>query len=74
LSNAYKWRDTQNAVKEPDQLFDGRHFFRKTLQLNFWRPGDNIDEHEEEIRFGVPIDKSELYETEEGLAYRWVYR
>jgi len=26
----------------------------KTLQLNFWRPGDTMLEHEKEIRYGVP--------------------
>jgi hypothetical protein len=61
-------------VSPDDPPLAGRRFYRKTLQLNFWRPGDEIDEHEEEIRFGVPLDKADLYDSEEGVAYRWVYR
>ena len=74
LSNAYKWRDPQTGISADDPPLTGRRFFRKTLQLNFWRPGDDIDEHEEEIRFGAPVDKADLYGSKEGLAYRWVYR
>ena len=29
---------------------------KKTLQLNFWRPGDTVDPNEEEIRFGCRLD------------------
>ena len=55
LTNAYRWDD------KPD---GGRRIFRKTLQLNFWRPGDDIDEHEQEIRYGIPGE----------VDYRWVYK
>lgn len=55
LSSAYRWQD------EPD---GSRRFFRKTLMLNFWRPGDRFDEQESEIRFGAPDE----------VDYRWVYR
>jgi len=41
LTNAYRWEDTPN----------GRWFARKTLRLDFWRPGDEFDEQESEIRF-----------------------
>ncbi|MBX7165303.1 MAG: hypothetical protein K1X74_03050 [Pirellulales bacterium] len=54
LSTAYRWEDT-------DQ---GRTFTHKTLQLNFWRPSDELHEHEAEIRLGLPGD----------VDYRWVYR
>ena len=30
-------------------------FKRKTLQINFWRPGDEIEEAEDSIRYGVPF-------------------
>ena len=54
----------------------------KTLQLNFWRPGDAEDEHEEEIRYGVPsvTDPSEQaeicarYKISQRVDYLWVYR
>lgn len=54
LTNAYRWEDTPQ----------GRKFARKTLQLNFWRPGDEFDPHEKEIRLGAPGE----------VDYRWVYR
>ncbi len=28
---------------------------RKNIQLNFWRPGDAIDEEDDEIDFGIPL-------------------
>jgi len=54
----------------------------KTLQLNFWRPSDPIDEHEEEIRYGVPsvTDPTEQasicarYNIPRRVDYLWVYR
>ena len=46
LTNAFRFED----------LGDGtRRYTYKTLQLNFWRPGDSVYEHEKEIRYGVPI-------------------
>jgi hypothetical protein len=55
---------------------------KKVLQLNFWRPGDSIFEHERELRFGVPIEDDPVaqdavlrgYGLEERLDYLWVYR
>ena len=52
----------------------GRSFVRKTLQLNFWRPGDELLQDEREIRYGVPVGKADLYGVDDGVAYRWVYR
>lgn len=74
LSNAYRWNDPEGAYKAGDPFGKGRQFFRKTLQLNFWRPGDDIRENEDEIRFGVPAGKSSLYDCHEGVAHRWTYR
>jgi hypothetical protein len=54
LTNAYRWEDTP----------EGRKLRLKTLELNFWRPGDSLHEHESEIRYG----------SAEGVDYRWVYR
>lgn len=74
LTNAYRWMDPSNAYRAGDPPGQGRQFVRKTLQLNFWRPGDEYSEHEREIRFGVPLGKADLYDVQEGVAYRWVYR
>ena len=71
-----------NAFRlEPSQT--GRIVQRmKTLQLNFWRPGDTVNEHEEEIRYGVPsvTDPNEQaaicarYNIPRRVDYLWVYR
>ena len=64
LTNAYKWSDVTGKFKPGDPLGTGRHLLRKTLKLNFWRPGDAIDPKEKQIRFGIPGE----------LDYEWVYR
>ncbi len=74
LTNAYRWEDTPGAFKPGDRPGKGRRFARKMLQLNFWSPGDELLEHEREIRFGVAPGKADLYGVSEGVAYRWVYR
>jgi hypothetical protein len=74
LSNAYRWQDEPGALQPGDPPGKGRRFERKTLQLNYWRPGDELDENEREIRYGVPVGKSSLYDVRDGVAYRWVYR
>lgn len=59
LSGAYQWTQKPGAAA-PAQ----RDIKLKTLQLNFWRPGDSFYEHESEIRYGAPGD----------VDYRWIYR
>jgi hypothetical protein len=74
LTNAYKWTDPEGAFQAGDSAGRGRKFSRKTLQLNFWRPGDSLDPNEREIRFGVAPGDASLYAAGEGVAYQWVYR
>ena len=74
LTNSYRWVDPQGAYQAGDPPGKGRRFQRKVLQLNFWRPGDDIEPHEREIRFGIPPENAHIYGPEEGLAYRWVFR
>jgi hypothetical protein len=64
LTNAYRWTDTPTGQKGGSVPAEGRKLLRKTLRLNFWRPGDEYFESESEIRFGIPgrVD------------YEWVYR
>jgi hypothetical protein len=64
LTNAYRWSDKPGAFKPGDPLGKGRNLQKKTLKLNFWRPGDAIAPKEKEIRFGIPGE----------LDYEWVYR
>ncbi len=74
LTNAYKWEDPEGAYQAGDPPATGRRFARKKLQLNFWRPGDERDPDEREIRFGVAPGEGALYDAGEGVAYQWVYR
>jgi hypothetical protein len=74
LSNAYQWQDTPAAYKPGDPPGTGRQFVRKTLQLNFWRPGDELMQTERELRYGVPPGKADVYDVADGVAYRWLFR
>jgi hypothetical protein len=74
LTNAYRWTDTPTAYHAGDTPGRGRQFVHKMLQLNFWRPGDELMPNEREFRYGVPLDKATLYNVGDGVAYRWVYR
>lgn len=67
---------------EQDGEGDEAPYRRKSLQLNFFRPGDAMAQTEDIIRFGVPsfedpeeqayiLDK---YSLPEPLNYRWVFR
>jgi hypothetical protein len=66
LTNAYQWVDDPSQFQDPNQVWvgKGRRMSLKTLKLNFWRPADEVNPHEEEIRFGMPG----------GVDYEWVYR
>jgi len=74
LSRALQWHDSPGVYQPGDLPGKGRKFLRKTLQLNFWRPGDALAENEREIRYGIPPGHAEFYDCDEGVAYRWIYR
>ena len=74
LTNAYRWKDDPQGFQPGSPAGKGRRLFKKTLQLNFWRPGDTMTEYEGEIRFGVAPGYADYYGTTEGVAHRWVYR
>lgn len=74
LTNAYKWQDPSGAYQLGDIPGTGRQLSHKKLQLNFWRPGDTYAEEEREIRYGPAPGKADLYDSGEGVAYRWIYR
>lgn len=65
LTNAYRYVDPPGAFKPGDPVMTGRQITRKILELNFWRPGDEYLENENEIRFGFP---------DGGVDHRWLYR
>lgn len=74
LTNAYRWTDNPAAYHPGDSPGRGRRFTHKMLQLNFWRPGDELAPNEREFRYGVPLNNAALYDVPDGVAYRWVYR
>ena len=87
LTNAYRWDDPGGQFKAGDAPGTGRVYEFKTLQLNFWRPGDTVREHQNEIRFGMPSiddvqgrtisdasDLLKLYRVPRPLSYLWMYR
>lgn len=74
LSNAYEWTDPEGVFQAGDPPGKGRLFVRKTLQLNFWRPGDRFLQHENEVRYGTAPGHAALYGVEEGVDHQWVYR
>lgn len=64
LTNAYRWVDPPGAFKPGDAPTSGRQLLQKTLQINFWRPGDEYVEDQRIIRYGIPGK----------VDYSWVYR
>lgn len=46
LTNAYRIKRTEDG---------SIGFIRKTLQLNFWRPGDRLEEDKDRIKYGIPL-------------------
>jgi hypothetical protein len=82
LTNAYRFDDPEGAFKADSAPASGRQFTRKTLQLNFWRPGDTVDPNEEELRYGCRLDPDpevqqkilEIYGIQTPVDHVWVYR
>lgn len=74
LTNAFQF------VEKPDG--SGAVYRHKTLQLNFWRPGDSYLEHEKEFRYGVPVVENPAeqrqiltrYGLTDHLDHLWIYR
>lgn len=82
LTNAYRFDDPAGAFKKGDQPGTGRTITKKTLQLNFWRPGDTIDPAEEEIRYGCrmdsdPVEQQKIFAEfgiDKPIDHLWLYR
>jgi len=64
LTNATRWTVKEGAYKKGDPPGKGRVLTHKTLELNFWRPGDEYVEDKRIVRFGAPGK----------VDYQWVYR
>ena len=44
-----------NAFRIQTAVDDERKFKYRTLQLNFWRPGDRVRQDDDKITFGIPL-------------------
>ena len=70
-----------NAFEQDGEGADAP-YRRKALALNFYRPGDSMDQLADRVRFGVPAFENEKeqaymlkqYGLTERLDYRWVFR
>lgn len=71
LTNSYYWEDVPfgepgayDMQEEGEKkLGTGRKMYRKTLELKFWRKGDEFDMKSKEYKLGQPGE----------LDYRWIY-
>ncbi|QDS94906.1 hypothetical protein FF011L_36890 [Roseimaritima multifibrata] len=71
-----------NAFKREESKDNKVTLLKKTLQLNFYRPGDTMRQTDDEIRFGIPAfsnakEQKEIldeYGLTKRLDYQWVYR
>lgn len=69
LTNAYHYNDTASELSKGDPIASGREFEVKTLQLNFYRPGDTIDLVKDTVYYGLPnaLPRPEIvYSLEQG--------
>jgi len=64
LTNAFEVKDDPSQFASDEKPLAYRKYLDKTLKLNFWRPGDTLDENEREIKFGIPGE----------VEYKWIYR
>ena len=78
LSNAYQWAETRPNFTHTDDVGVGRKLRRKTLKLNFWRPGDEFLESEQEIIYGIPGEyvkpKTGAVRRPGWVDHEWMYR
>ncbi|MBA2113319.1 hypothetical protein [Bremerella alba] len=64
LTNAFSFEDADENYDASSNPLSYRQYKQKTLKLNFWRPGDRLDENEREIRLGSPGE----------VDYEWIFR
>jgi hypothetical protein len=80
LTNAYQFIDDP-AKFDAKNPFASRKLSSKTLQLNFWRPGDEVLLTEKELRYGMPNftddgkedEMLKIYGMERKMDYRWFF-
>lgn len=83
LTNAYRWQELKPGEFPAGAPADlTRRIQPKTLQINFYRPGDAEHQHEEEIHLGPPSESDPsrqrqvlaMYRLDRPLEYLWIYR
>ena len=83
LTNAYKWEPPNGGYDESKTWLEQDVVRSKTLQLNFWRGGDNVNVKDSEFKYGLPVYPNQptrqrkvldAYKLDKLIKYRWVYR
>lgn len=83
LTNAYQWEPPKDGYDKTKTWAEQDTVKSKTLQLNFWRAGDDVAIKDEEIRYGLPIYPNdperqqkifEMYKVDQPIRHRWIYR
>lgn len=81
LTNAYEWEPPKSGYKAGKQEQDIVR--SKALQLNFWRGGDGVEVHDNELLYGIPLYPDDparqdavfkAYQIDRAHRHRWVYR
>jgi len=63
LTNALRWENEAEAYDPDAAPMSGQEIFRKTLKINFFRPGDAYDEADDQFYYGNPGE----------LKFDWVF-
>lgn len=58
-----------NAFRIEHQQDGSQKTVQKTLQLNFWRPGDSIDQSDDVVDYGIPLTNDHRKQIE--VCYRY---
>lgn len=83
LTNAYRWEPPKDGYKKGMDLREQDTVQSKALQLNFWRGGDDVGLHDNEMTFGIPLypdqpsrqqEVLDAYKLDKPIRHRWGYR
>lgn len=64
LTNAYRWETDSESFDADAPPLDSRKYKQRTLRLRFSRWGDEFEEYQDQIRFGIDGQ----------LDYEWIYQ
>ena len=74
LTNAYQWEDVPGAYRPATRPARAASSPARRCSSISGGPATSCMQTEQELRYGVPLGKADLYGVADGVAYRWVYR